>query len=330
MLKEAQVYCKKLSVAILLICIVLFVVSYGGAASSESEKRYNLIIGGGGLGGTYFPLAGAIARVLTKELPNVNVSAQSTGAGIENIMLIERGEIELGLTQNDLAQYAYEKQYMFDEEYKRGQAIARLYPEVIQIFVRKNSGIQSINDIKGKRVSVGYAGSGMYANSTQIIDLFGLTDDIRAEQLDNVDAANRMKDGLIDVIFRTTSAPNAGLLELAFSVDIDVLSFSDEEIKKLKDKYPFFSEYTIPANTYQGQTAEVRTVSVHSVLICQKELDEELVYDITKTIWKQREQLVSMIAALKDMDPENPLLGVTIDVHPGAKKYYEEIGMWKK
>jgi len=330
MLKEFQ-ESKKLLTVLLLICIVLCMVVFGFTASVESARKYNLIIGTGGVGGTYFPLGGALARIWTRDLPDVNVSAQSTGASVENTKLIERGEIELGLTQNDLAEYAYKKLYMFDQEYKRMQAIARIYPEPIQVFIRKGLGIQSISDLKGKRVSVSYAGSGSTANCEQILGVFGITfDDIKAEHLANPDAADRMRDGLLDAAFVTTGVPNATFQEMAISTDIDVLSFSDEEFKKIVDTYPFFSRYILPANSYQGQTSDAQTVSVHAILVCQKELEEELVYNLTKTMWEEREEIGGMIAAAKQMDPENPLLGITIDVHPGAKKYYEETGMWKK
>lgn len=330
MFKEVKSY-RKLLVAALIICIVLFMVGYVGTASGESAKKYRLIIGTGGVGGTYFPLGGALARIWTKYLPDVNVTAQSTGASVENTKLIERGEIELGLTQNDLAEYAYNKKYMFDKEYKRMQAIARIFPEPIQVFVRKKAGIQSISDIKGKRVSVSYAGSGSTANCAQILEVFDITfGDIKAEHLGNPDAADRMRDRLLDAIFVTTGVPNAIFQEMAIAIDIDVLSFSDEELRKIKDTYPFFSKYILPANTYEGQTAEAQTVSVHAILVCQKELDEDLVYNLTKTMWEKREELGGMLAAAKHLDPENPLLGITIDVHPGARKYYEETGMWKK
>jgi len=330
MFKEVQGY-KKLLVTTLVICIVLFMVVYGGTASGESAKKYNLIIGTGGVGGTYFPLGGALARIWTRELPNVNVSAQSTGASVENTKLIERGEIELGLTQNDLAEYAYNKLYMFDQEYRRMQAVARIFPEPIQVFVRKNAGIQSISDIKGKRVSVSYAGSGSTANCAQILGVFDITfDDIKAEHLANTDAADRMRDGLLDAAFVTTGVPNATFQEMAIATDIDVLSFSDEELKKIIDTYPFFTRYILPANSYQGQTSDAQSVSVQAILVCQKELDEELVYNLTKTMWEGREEIGGMIAAAKQLDPKNPLLGITIDVHPGAKKYYEETGTWKK
>lgn len=330
MLKEFQ-GSKKLLTVLLLICIVLCMVVFGFTASVESARKYNLIIGTGGVGGTYFPLGGALARIWTRDLPDVNVSAQSTGASVENTKLIERGEIELGLTQNDLAEYAYKKLYMFDQEYKRMQAIARIFPEPIQVFIRKGLGIKSISDLKGKRVSVSYAGSGSTANCEQILGVFGITfDDIKAEHLANPDAADRMRDGLLDAAFVTTGVPNATFQEMAISTDIDVLSFSDEEFKKIVDTYPFFSRYILPANSYQGQTSDAQTVSVHAILVCQKELEEELVYNLTKTMWEEREAIGGMIAAAKQMDPENPLLGITIDVHPGAKKYYEETGMWKK
>lgn len=330
MFKKIRGY-KKILVATSVICIVLLMAGYGVTASAESSKKINLIIGTGGVGGSYFPLGGALARVWTRDLPDVNVSAQSTGASVENTKLIERGEIELGLTQNDLAEYAYNKLYMFDQEYRRMQAIARIFPEPIQVFVRKNAGIQSISDIKGKRVSVSYAGSGSTANCAQILGVFDITfDDIKAEHLANTDAADRMRDGLLDVAFVTTGVPNATFQEMAISTDIDVLSFSDEELKKIIDTYPFFSRYILPANSYQGQTSDAQSVSVQAILVCQKELDEELVYNLTKTMWEGREEIGGMIAAAKQLDPKNPLLGITIDVHPGAKKYYEETGTWKK
>jgi len=328
MFKQARVY-KKMLVVALVICVVLSVVGYGVTANAEIAKKYNLIIGTGGVGGTYFPLGGAIARIWTRDLPDVNVSAQSTGASVENTKLIERGEIELGLTQNDLAEYAYKKLYMFNQEYRRMQAIARIFPEPIQVFVRKDAGIQSISDIKGKRVSVSYAGSGSTANCEQILGVFDITfDDIKAEHLPNPDAADRMRDGLLDAAFVTTGVPNATFQEMAIATDIDVLSFSEEELKKIIDKYPFFSPYTLPANSYQGQTEDVQSVSVHAILICQKELEDDLVYNLTKTMWEGREEIGGMIAAAKAMDPENPLMGITIDVHPGAQRYYEEIGAW--
>ena len=323
---------KKLSLIVLAFVLTITLIGCNSqSVSNEKGQKINLIIGTGGVGGTYYPLGGALARIWTKDIENVSVAAQSTGASIENTSLIENGEIELGLTQNDLAEYAVKQQYMFDKKYERMRAIARLFPEDIQIFVSNKSGIKTIEDMKGKRISIGYPGSGATANAEQILEVFGLTtDDIKAEHLSNPDAADRMKDGLIDAVIVTTAVPNANYQEMALMTDVTLMNLLDDDINKIIEKFPFFAKKIIPADMYKGQTKDVQTVAVQSVLVCQKEMDEELVYKLTKSMWESKDELGEMLAVLKNMDSDNPLLGVTIDVHPGAIKYYKEIGKWNK
>lgn len=326
---------KKYISVILALVMVLALVGCGSpSANTDSSdgnsgsEKYNLIIGTGGVGGTYYPLGGALASVWTKYLDNVTVSAQSTGASVENTQLLENGEVELALTQNDLAEYAVKGEYMFTKQYEKMQLIGRLYSEPIQVFVRNDSGIKSIADMAGKRISVSYPGSGANANAEQLLGVFGITvNDIKAEYPSNSDTADRMKDGLLDGMLTTTGAPNATFQEMCMSADCTLLSFSDEDCDKIIAQYPFFAKYTIPAGSYEGQTEDVQTLCVQSVLAVSTDLSEDLVYDLTKTLWENQTELSGMLSALSDLSVDNALDGITIDYHPGAVKYYKEIGM---
>lgn len=297
------------------------------SASTARAGKINLIIGTGGVGGTYYPLGGALAKVWTSNMEGVSVAAQSTGASVENTALIENNEIELGLTQNDLAEYAVKGEYMFDKEYKKLKVIGRLYSEDIQVFVREDAGINSISDMKGKRISLSYPGSGANANAEQILGVFGITpDDVKAEYPSNSDTADRIKDGLLDGMLTTTGAPNATFQEMCMSAKVKLLSFTDEELDQIIAKYPFFAKKTLPAGMYEGQTEDVHTVCVQSILVASADLDEDLVYDLTKTLWENQGELSGMLAALNDLSIDKALDGITVDYHPGAIKYYKEIG----
>ena len=326
---------KKFISVILALVMVLALLGCGSqsantdsSADNSGSEKYNLIIGTGGVGGTYYPLGGALASVWTKYLDNVTVSAQSTGASVENTQLLENGEVELALTQNDLAEYAVKGEYMFTKKYEKMQLIGRLYSEPIQVFVRNDSGIKSIADMAGKRISVSYPGSGANANAEQLLGVFGITvNDIQAEYPSNSDTADRMKDGLLDGMLTTTGAPNATFQEMCMSADCTLLSLSDEDCDKIIAQYPFFAKYTIPAGSYEGQTEDVQTLCVQSVLAVSTDLSEDLVYDLTKTLWENQTELSGMLSALSDLSVDNALEGITIDYHPGAVKYYKEIGM---
>ena len=299
--------------------------------TEASQGKYRLIIGTGGVSGSYYPTGGALARVWSKYIDDVSVSAQSTGASLENTKLLDKSEIELGLTQTDLIEYAVKGEEMFQKKYSNLQVIASLFPEHINIFVGKDSGINSIADLKGKKVSVGSQGSGGLVNSRQIFSIFGLTfKDIKPLYLTNIDAVDRMKDGLLDAIFVTTAAPNATYQDLCIARDVKVISFTKEELEKIISKYPFFREAVIPKDAYHGQDEDIHTVAVRAVIAVRDDMPEEVSYNLTKVMWEKRDELIEMMAKLKGMDPEYPVKGVTVPVHPGAVKYYKEAGVWKE
>lgn len=317
---------KRLLCALVMGCLLV-----AGISCAASAAPQRLIIATAGVSGSYYPFGGAVAKIWTEKLKDVvSVAAQATGGAVENTKLMEMGEVELALTQNDLAEYSWNAQYMFNKSYQKQRAIATLFPEVIHIFALRSSGIESFSDLKGKKISMSQQGSGGLVNSEQILGHFGITKaDVDPLYLSNVDAVDRMKDELLDAIFVTTGSPNATYQDLCFAKDVRLLGIPEKDIEELVKEYPFYSKYIIPKSTYDKQTDDTATVTVQAVLIASIDLGEDLVYQLTKTLWENQKDLTAAMAKAQFMDPENPFKSVTIPLHPGAEKYYKEIGILK-
>src|SRR6056297_2746185 len=251
----------------ILSAVIVFSLLLSGMVSAQGTTF--LSIATGGTSGTYYPVGGAIAKVLNENIENMNASAQSTGASVTNTRLIYNQEVEMAILQNDIASYAVSGQNQFaDNQVTNMSGIASLYPEVIQIIVRSDAGIESIEDLKGKSVAVGAPGSGVEANASQILEFFGLTyDDIDEDYLSFGEAASRLKDRQIDAAFLTAGLPTAAVMDVAATQDISLLNFSDSDIASLNESYPYLTGVTVPAGTYNGQDEEVTTVALKAILV---------------------------------------------------------------
>lgn len=309
--------------------ILVFLVAVGLVLSGCGKpKTTQITIATGGTAGTYYPLGGAMAQVFNNKVANVNATAQSTGASVENMRLIGKKEVELSFVQNDIAHYAFNGQEAFKEKIGNIAAIATLYPEIVQIVVPADSAVQAVADLKGLKVSVGAAGSGTEANARQILAAAGLTyDDVEEQFLSFAESADQFKDKLVDAIFITSGVPNAAVQDMSTSRAVRVLPIADDIIAKLTADYPFFSKFEIPANSYKDQAAPVVTVAVQAILVAEKDLDADLVYELTKAIYENKEELVTVNAKAKNINLEKPLTGVTVPVHAGAEKFYKEKGV---
>ncbi|GAB6100194.1 TAXI family TRAP transporter solute-binding subunit [Halanaerocella petrolearia] len=307
---------------VLLISVSLVVVG----CSSQNKKEF-LSIATGGTSGTYYPIGGAIAKIINSDVSNVSASAQSTGASVTNTRLMKKEEVELAILQNDIASYAFNGQQQFkDKAVKNMRGIATLYPEVIQIVVREGTGIDSIQDLKDKKVAVGAPGSGVEANAKQILKTFDITyDDIDEDFLSFGEAASRLKDRQIDAAFLTAGVPTAAVMDVASTQDIKLLSFNQEQIDKLHGKYPFLTGLEVPAGVYKGQDEKFKTIALKATLVVQKNLDKKLVYEITKSIFENRDELINAHKRAKDIKVESAKEGMTIPLHSGAKKYFKEV-----
>ncbi|SFL82693.1 TAXI family TRAP transporter solute-binding subunit [Halanaerobium salsuginis] len=310
-----------------LLVSTLILVSLLVSGLVSAQETTFLSIATGGTSGTYYPIGGAIAKVLNENIAGMNASAQSTGASVTNTRLIYNKEVELAILQNDIASYAVngEKQFA-DNQVNNMTGIASLYPEIIQIVVRSDAGISSIADLKGKKVAVGAPGSGVEANASQILDFFGLSyDDIDEDYLSFGEAASRLKDRQIDAAFLTAGIPTAAVMDVAATQDITLLNFSDDDIASLNAEYPFLTGVTVPAGTYNGLDKDVQTVALKAILVAEAGLSEDTVYQITKAIFENRDTLIAAHDRAKDIKLETALDGMTVKLHPGAQKYYDEV-----
>jgi len=283
----------------------------------------------GGTTGTYYAFGTAIAQVLSERL-GISITVEATQASRANIQFIDLGESELALVQNDVADYAYRGVDMFAAEGKMTSfsAVAALYPEVIQIIANPAAGINSISDLRGKRVSVGDAGSGTEFNAQQILNIHGITfDDIQRQSLGFGASADAFKDGRLDAFFVVAGPPTPAIVDLAISNNITLLGFEPAALERLMTEYPVYVPFTIAANSYIGQTAPTETVSVKATLIVANTVSEDTVYRLTKALFEYREQIAQGHARGNDLDPEYAVGGIPFPFHPGAEKYFREIGL---
>ena len=307
---------------------VLFaVVLLAGCSKANAKKDY--ILATGGTGGTYYPFGGAIANIWNTKIENMNVTAQATGASAENLRLINKGDAEFGTVQNDVMDYAFNGTDMFaGEKISNIATIGTLYPEVIQIAVSENSGINSIYDFKGKRISVGDAGSGVEFNAKQIMEGYGLTfNDIKKSNLSFKESAEAIQNGTLDGCFITAGVPNAALQELAFSAGLKLIPVSGNEAATVMDKYGYYTATTIPGGTYKGSDEDVPALAIKATLAVSASLDEDTVYEMTKALFENLQELGNAHAKGKEVSAASAVTGVSVPFHPGAVKYYKEIGL---
>lgn len=205
-------------------------------------------------------------------------------------------------------------------------AMAGCYAEVCQIVSK--SSITSIEDLRGKRVSVGDIGSGCEFNARQILDVYGMSfDDIQVNNLSFGDSATALKDDKIDAFFCVAGAPTTAVVELATSNAINVLEIDDEHAEKLIADYPFYTKFNVPGGAYKGVDSDVQTVAVVATYIVSNDLDEKIVYEMTKALFENADEIAAAHPKGAELNPEYSVSGISIPMHPGALKYYKEIGV---
>jgi len=296
-----------------------------GTESESGDKPEFLSFLTGGTSGTYYPLGGAIATIISDET-GIQTDALSSNASADNMIALKDGEAELAFSQTDVAAYAFEGINAFDgEPIDNVLALGSLYPETIQIVTTENSGIESVEDLAGKKVSVGAPGSGTYVNAEQILEVHDMTmDDIDAQNLDFGESAGGIKDGNIDAAFITAGTPTGAVEELQATADVYVVPIEEDKANELIEKYPYYALDTIPEGTY-GLSEDINTVAVLAMIVVKDDLSEDAVYDITKAIYENAEDIAHAKAEFISLD--NALEGIGFDLHPGAKKYFEEAGL---
>ncbi|GGD18487.1 TAXI family TRAP transporter solute-binding subunit [Pontibacillus salipaludis] len=299
-----------------------------GSEGDDGGKKFISLLTGGTTG-TYYPLGGTFANVMNENIDGVEVSAQSAGASVENMKSLSKGDAELAFVQTDIAAYAAEGKLMFeDNQVDNVQAIGTLYPETIQIVTTKDSGIESVEDLKGKTVSIGALGSGTAANAENILDIHGITlEDIKKRDLAFGESTSGIQDGSIDAAFITSGTPTGAVESLAATADVKIVPIAEDKIEELISEYPYYAKDEIKAETYSKVDEAVTTVAVQAMLVASKDLSEDVVYDMTKALFENTDAISH--AKGEFITAESALDGVGIDVHPGAQKYFDEKGVSK-
>ena len=322
--------------------ILLLTVGLSGKSFAQELKFFT--IGTGGTAYTYYPVGGMIANAISKPpgsrecgkggscgVPNLIASAVSSRGSVDNVNAIISGLRNSGFAQSDVAYWAYTGTGTMEgkEPAKELRTIAALFQEHIHLVALKKSNINSVKDLKGKRVSLDEPGSGTYVDAKLILESNGLsTSDVKAEALKGKAATDALRNGKVDAIFVVAGFPTGAIVELASAVDVKLVPIDGAGAKALTSKYGFFSQSPIPSGTYEG-VDEVNTVAVGAQWFTSAKEDNELIYQITKALWNKESRKLMDVghAKGKTITPESALSGVGVPLHPGAEKFYKEAGL---
>jgi TRAP transporter TAXI family solute receptor len=322
--------------------VVLCGAATTGLAPAQEMRFFR--IGTGGVAGTYYPIAGLIADIISNPpgarpcekggscgVPGLVAIAQSSNGAVANVDAIASGALESGFAQSDVAYWAYTGTGIYEGEGKieNLRGIANLYPESIHIVARMESGIESVRDLRGKRVSLDEPGSGTLVDARIILDAFGLSEnDLTPSYVKPHQASAMMDEGQLDAFVIVAGYPTGSVLELCASAGCELVPIHGPEVDALLERYPFFAKDTIPAHTYPG-VGETETLSVGAQWLVGAEVDEDLVYGITRALWHDnaRKLLDDGHSKGRAITLETALDGIAVPLHPGAERYYREIGL---
>jgi len=311
----------KLAAGWLSIVAVLTLPTGCGGEGGEAPQRYVLV--SGGQAGVYYPTAGAIADLVSKH-SDVRLDVQTSGGSVANARFVGRGDAHFAIMQNDIAAYARNGELMFDRAYPQITGVAALYPEHVQVVAAADAGIESITDLRGKRVAIGAIGSGSEANALQVLEAYGLSEaDLgRVERLKASEARDYLQDGRIDAAFFTFGVGTAAIQELALMSEITFVPIMGDERSALIDRYGFYQQATIPAEAYEDLDVAVPTVAVMATLVAREDVPAEAVEQVLASVFGHIEQFRRAHDRLKQVNRERAHDGLTLPLHPGAEAFY--------
>jgi len=282
-------------------------------------------------GGIWYPLGGALSSIYSKAIKGVSFTVQATQGSVENLRLLESGDGELAFTLADTLTDAWtgNKDAGFSAQLVRLRGVARLYPNYVHLYASKESGIKTLADIKGKRVSLGPEQSGSALNAAAVLKAASLTfDDLaKVDHASLVNSARMVGQGALDAAFSTVGLGTEYVRHLLYSGKVTFVPIPPEVVAKIGN--PAYVAGTIPAGTYDGQSAEVPTAAVMTLLVTREGVRDDLVYLMTKSLFDHSDLLVQTNPVAKDIGFAKALSGLPIPRHPGAQRYYREVGLVK-
>ena len=310
---------------IISVLLLLLVVAVALVSCANDGAATTMTMGTGGTAGTYYGYGGILGNQI-KTSSGITVNVVSTDGSKANIIGIDAGNYQLGTVQSDVMAYAWDGSRTFETEGKLEsfRVIGGLYAEAVQL-VTMDPAIKSVADLAGKKVSIGAAGSGVYFNAVDVLEAAGLSvDDIQPQYQSFADSADALKDGKIDAAFIVAGAPTPAIQELCTTTDAYLVPIDGAVAEALMNASPYYTTYKIPAETYDGQTEDVTTVTVKATLIVSASASEDDVYNVTKAIFDNAEAITAAHAKGAELSLENATEGMTVPFHAGAAKYFAE------
>ena len=316
---------------------------FSGAAFAQDMKFFRIT--SGGAGGTYFPIAGLLANIISSPpgatpcdkggscgVPGLVAIAQSSNASVANVTAIQSGQAESGLASADIVFQAFNGQGKFEKKFDKLRGIANPFPEHLHLVLPKGGKLGSIKELKGKKVGIFTAGSGTQVAVLDLLKINGIAkSDIQAAELNPQQSADRLADGQLDAFFIVGGWPIGAISQLAATKGIELYSMSDAERAAFVKEVPYYYDAEIPGKAYDGVAGTTKSVAVGAQWVVSADTPEKLVYDITAAMWTPtaRKLLDSGHAKAKEIQLANALSAVNTPVHPGAEKFYREKGILK-
>ena len=295
------------------------------ATEKASLQTRFVTVGTGGASGPYNIIGTALTELYAQTF-GVNAKTQTTGASVENLNLLGQGKLEMAFVMSDALSDAVNGQGSFAQKIDNVQQVAALYPNYVQIVTLSKTGINSIEDLRGKRVAVGAQGSGVELATRALLNGFGITyNDLTVDYLGYAEAADGLKSGKLDAAFLTSGLPNSSLMELQQGFDLQLVAVPADKLAEVAKTTPFFNAMPIPKGTY-GNAEDIPTAAILNALVVRSDMSEEDVYLLTKTLFDNLDKLQTAHQAAKDIRLDSAQQGLVAPLHAGAKRYYDEVG----
>lgn len=321
---------KLLAPFIIIFVFLLLIAGCGGEISesdNEDGSNENISIGAGPNGSANYITISGIASLLSGSDSNLNISTEISTGSQENIRMIQEGTTQFGIAMADAYYHAYEGTREFESDTEGSINFVMGGPQTLMHFiVPEDSGINDITDLVGSRIGTSRGVTSQYYVPI-ILEAYGISDDVEIVELELSDIQNGLSDRTIDAGVHITPSPNTTIQDLAATTDIKLLEVDEEIAEEIIEENPYFETGQIPGNTYSGFDQEVNTLGSRNTLIVDANLDEDIVYEITKTIIEGYDELISIHPQAGEYNKENALEGDVIPIHPGAEKYYNEINI---
>ena len=310
-------------ITVMVLTFVLTIVSPNLAAEGSATR---LTLGTSTSGGTYFVLGGGWAKVMGEHLSGVNISVQEGGGPATNIQLIQQGKMDLGFATVNVAYQGWHGlDWAGGVKYDKIRSIFPMYASYLQIYTLDKNPITSIHDLEGMHVTTGTPGNTSEIAGKAVLEVLGIT----PKEISMLSASGQidsLKDGIVDANFTVTGLPGPFMLDLETTHKARLIGLSDADLEKITKEYPYFFVGIIPKGTYKNQQEDIKTVAFWNITIASEDLPDDLVYDLVKATFDNKEALITVNPAIAQLSPEN-LKYCIIPLHPGAVKYYREVGV---